>query len=134
MEELENIDIIDNTNLGEKENEEGSTNLDVSTESINDNIDVQSSSEISNNADINQKFNMSNTSSVVMPEEQKVTNITNEVPKREVLPNEIGIVKDAGADVVTIEVTSDLAFEKNLIDHHVIFNLPSNKKIVGILT
>ena len=134
MEELENIDIIDNTNLGEKENEKGSTNLDVSTESINDNIDVQSSSEISNNADINQKFNMSNTSSVVMPEEQKVTNITNEVPKREVLPNEIGIVKDAGADVVTIEVTSDLAFEKNLIDHHVIFNLPSNKKIVGILT
>ena len=134
MEELENIDIIDNTNLGEKENEEGSTNLDVSTESVNDNIDVQSSSEISNNADINQEFNMSNTSSVVMPEEQKVTNITNEVPKREVLPNEIGIVKDAGADVVTIEVTSDLAFEKNLIDHHVIFNLPSNKKIVGILT
>ncbi len=142
MEELENIDIIDNTNLGETENEEDSTNLDVSTEnindnigsSVNDNIDVQSSSEISNNIGANQGFNASNTSNVVMPEEQKVVNITNEVPKREVLPNEIGIVKDAGADVVTIEVTSDLAFEKNLIDHHVIFNLPSNKKIVGILT
>ncbi len=141
MEELENIDIIDNTNLGETENEEGSTNLDVSTENVNDNmsgvndnIDVQSSSEISNNIGANQGFNASNTSNVVMPEEQKVVNITNEVPKREVLPNEIGIVKDAGADVITIEVTSDLAFEKNLIDHHVIFNLPSNKKIVGILT
>ena len=142
MEELENIDIIDNTNLGETENEEDSTNLDVSAEnindnigsSVNDNIAVQSSSEISNNVGANQEFNMSNTSNVVMPEEQKVVNITNEVPKREVLPNEIGIVKDAGADVVTIEVTSDLAFEKNLIDHHVIFNLPSNKKIVGILT
>ena len=141
MEELENIDIIDNTNLGETENEEGSTNLDVSAENINDNmsgvndnIDVQSSSEFSNNIGANQGFNASNTSNVVMPEEQKVVNITNEVPKREVLPNEIGIVKDAGADVVTIEVTSDLAFEKNLIDHHVIFNLPSNKKIVGILT
>ena len=32
---------------------------------------------------------------------------------------------------VTIKVTSSLAFEKNLIDHHVIFETNSNQKIVG---
>lgn len=62
--------------------------------------------------------------------EQKIDDIPKEV-KVDVLPNEIGRVKDVGVQDVTIKVTSSLAFEKNLIDHHVIFETNSNQKIVG---
>ena len=49
--------------------------------------------------------------------EQKIDDIPKEV-KVDVLPNEIGRVKDVGIDNVNIVVTSNLAYEKNLIDHH----------------
>ncbi len=62
--------------------------------------------------------------------EQKIDDIPKEA-KVDVLPNEIGRVSDVGVQDVTIEVTSSLAFEKNLIDHHVIFETNSNQKIVG---
>lgn len=62
--------------------------------------------------------------------EQKIDDIPKEV-KVEALPNEIGRVSDVGVQDVTIKVTSSLAFEKNLIDHHVIFETNSNQKIVG---
>lgn len=62
--------------------------------------------------------------------EQKVDDIPKEA-KVEALPNEIGRVSDVGVQDVTIKVTSSLAFEKNLIDHHVIFETNSNQKIVG---
>lgn len=62
--------------------------------------------------------------------EQKIDDIPKEV-KVEPLPNEIGRVSDVGVQDVTIKVTSSLAFEKNLIDHHVIFETNSNQKIVG---
>lgn len=62
--------------------------------------------------------------------EQKIDDIPKEV-KVDVLPNEIGRVKDVGIDNVNIVVTSNLAYEKNLIDHHVIFETNSNQKIVG---
>lgn len=62
--------------------------------------------------------------------EQKIDDIPKEV-KVDVLPNEIGRVSDVGVQDVTIKVTSSLAFEKNLIDHHVIFETNSNQKIVG---
>lgn len=48
-------------------------------------------------------------------------------------PNEIGIVQNVGTDSVIITLTSSLAFEKNLVDHHVIFVTNDNKKIVGTL-
>lgn len=72
------------------------------------------------------------TEDISMPVEQEITSL--EVPKMETLPNEIGRVKDVVADVVTIEVTSEIAFETNLIDHHVIFETNSGQKIVGTLT
>lgn len=62
--------------------------------------------------------------------EQKIDDIPKEA-KVEPLPNEIGRVSDVGVQDVTIKVTSSLAFEKNLIDHHVIFETNSNQKIVG---
>lgn len=62
--------------------------------------------------------------------EQKIDDIPKKV-KVDVLPNEIGRVKDVGIDNVNIVVTSNLAYEKNLIDHHVIFETNSNQKIVG---
>ena len=62
--------------------------------------------------------------------EKKIDDIPKEV-KVDVLPNEIGRVKDVGIDNVNIVVTSNLAYEKNLIDHHVIFETNSNQKIVG---
>lgn len=64
--------------------------------------------------------------------EQKIDDIPKEV-KVDVLPNEIGRVKDVGIDNVNIVVTSNLAYEKNLIDHHVIFETPTGKKLVGTL-
>lgn len=64
--------------------------------------------------------------------EQKIDDIPKEV-KVDVLPNEIGRVSDVGVQDVTIKVTSSLAFEKNLIDHHVIFETNSNQKIVGTI-
>ena len=62
--------------------------------------------------------------------EQKIDDIPKEA-KVEALPNEIGRVSDVGVQDVTIKVTSSLAFEKNLIDHYVIFETNSNQKIVG---
>lgn len=70
--------------------------------------------------------------SVEMPEEQTIQVISEEV-KPEILPNEIGRVKDVGVENVVIKITSNLAFEKNLIDHHVIFETSEHQKIVGTL-
>lgn len=73
-----------------------------------------------------------NSEDVNVIKEQKIDDIPKEV-KVEVLPNEIGRVKDVGIDSVNIVVTSNLAYEKNLIDHHVIFETPTGKKLVGTL-
>lgn len=59
---------------------------------------------------------------------------TEEQPKIETLPNEIGRVKNVGADTVTIGITTSLPFEKNLIDHHVIFRNMDGRVIVGMVT
>lgn len=73
-----------------------------------------------------------NSEDVNVIKEQKIDDIPKEV-KVEALPNEIGRVKDVGIDSVNIVVTSNLAYEKNLIDHHVIFETPTGKKLVGTL-
>lgn len=67
-----------------------------------------------------------------IPEEKEISKIEEEV-KIDVLPNEIGRVSLVGTDNVTIKVTSNLAFEQNLLDHHVIFETLDGKKIVGTL-
>lgn len=59
---------------------------------------------------------------------------TEEQPKIETLPNEIGRVKDVGADTVTIGITTSLPFERNLLDHHVIFRTLEGRAIVGMVT
>lgn len=62
-----------------------------------------------------------------------ITQIQEVVPSYEPLPNEIGKVKNIGTENINIMVTSKQALEKNLIDHHVIFETNDNKKIVGTL-
>lgn len=67
----------------------------------------------------------------VVQEEQVPVQV--EEPKYEPLPNEIGKAKNVGLEYITIEITSNLAFEKNLIDRHVIFETNDGKRIVGTL-
>lgn len=83
-----------------------------------------------NTKDDEVNLNVENEEDVNVINEQKIDDIPKEV-KVEALPNEIGRVSDVGVQDVTIKVTSSLAFEKNLIDHHVIFETNSNQKIVG---
>ncbi len=83
-----------------------------------------------NTKDDEANLNVENEEDVNVINEQKIDDIPKEV-KVETLPNEIGRVSDVGVQDVTIKVTSSLAFEKNLIDHHVIFETNSNQKIVG---
>ena len=59
---------------------------------------------------------------------------TEEQPKIETFPNEIGRVKNVGADTVTIGITTSLPFERNLLDHHVIFRTLEGRAIVGMVT
>ena len=59
---------------------------------------------------------------------------TEEQPKIETRPNEIGRVKNVGADTVTIGITTSLPFERNLLDHHVIFRTLEGRAIVGMVT
>lgn len=68
-----------------------------------------------------------------IPQAQNITQIREVVPEYEPLPNEIGKVKNLGTENINITVTSKLALERNLIDHHVIFETNDGKKIVGTL-
>lgn len=105
-------------------------------EDLNDDVLEENKAEIENEDldnnesenEIKNEENESFKSDVVMPEEA-----AKEEVKKEVLPNEIGRVKDVGVDNLTIQVTSELAFEGNLIDHHVIFESANGAKIVGTL-
>ena len=115
-------------------------NLDTDDETLNDSNSVNvNSGEISvTNSSPKDMSNIASdaanniVSNVSIPEEKKLDNIiTNRI---EVLPNEIGRVKNSGSDNVEITITSKLAYEKSLVDHHVIFETTANKKIVGILT
>jgi len=68
-----------------------------------------------------------------MPQPQSITQIREVIPEYKPLPNEIGKVKNLGTENVNITVTSKLALERNLIDHHVIFETNDGKRIVGTL-
>lgn len=58
---------------------------------------------------------------------------SNATSKMSTVPNEIGRVTNVGEDKVLIRITTNLPFEKNLIDTHVIFET-NNRKIVGTVT
>lgn len=66
-----------------------------------------------------------------MPVQQSVTPIASEAPKVEPLPNEIGRVRDIAGDKIIVTITSELAFEQNLVDHHVVFQTMNNERIIG---
>lgn len=112
--------------------------LENEEEVLNESLDLEDeetlseTKEISEETDEQDKLEENEESDVNMPRQQEVTPIA-EV-KIEALPNEIGRVKDVGVESVTIRITSALAFEKNLIDHHVIFETNNGQKIVGTLT
>lgn len=79
----------------------------------------------------NEENNSTNLQNVLQTE--PITQIQEVVPSYKPLPNEIGKVKNIGTENINIMVTSKQALEKNLIDHHVIFETNDNKKIVGTL-
>lgn len=122
---LENEEEVLNENLDLEDEESLLDTEDENLEDENENLESKDIAALNN--DDNQESN-----DVSMPNAQDVTPI-DEV-KEEVLPNEIGKVKDVGVENVIIRITSPLAFEKNLIDHHVIFETSNNQKIVGTLT
>lgn len=105
-------------------------------EEIDDEFLTESNEEVNNNEDVNSNDDDTLVNEVqndfTMPEQSKVEPIPEEV-KPQALPNEIGRVKDVGVENVIIKITSDLAFERNLIDHHVIFETINKQKIVGTL-
>ncbi len=111
------------------ENEEEILNESFDLEDEETLVEAEESSEENNEQNTEDENEISD---VNMPRQQEVTSI-GEV-KVETLPNEIGRVKDVGVESVTIRITSALAFEKNLIDHHVIFETNNGQKIVGTLT
>ncbi len=119
----ENLDLEDEETLEETEED------NVESKEQDDLEETEEDSAESKKQDDLEETEINN---VDMPSQQEITPI-GEV-KIETLPNEIGRVKDVGVESVTIRITSALAFEKNLIDHHVIFETNSNQKIVGTLT
>ena len=70
-------------------------------------------------------------SSYNIPNEKELNSIQTEI---NVLPNEIGKVMDINGEILTIRITSSLAFEHNLIDQYVTFENANNDKMVGIVT
>lgn len=64
------------------------------------------------------------------PAEQELTKMPNVEP----ILNEIGRVKDVAGDKVVVAITQDLAFQQNLIDHHVVFKALGDEKIIGTVT
>lgn len=114
FEELDALDEEENEKSSESSDEEGSVDSTETDESEKETDETSAIDETS------------------MPEEKTVSKIEEEV-KVETLPNEIGRVSLVGIDNVTIKITSSLAFEQNLLDHHVIFETSDKKRIVGTL-
>ncbi len=114
---------------------ENTFNEDSSLEELNEEV-LENFDEESNDIELNlsqaEEPSLNNMENDIYPEQQIEQSIPAEV-KPQALPNEIGRVQDVGVDSVTIKVTSDLAFERNLIDQHVIFETNSGAKIVGTL-
>lgn len=115
--EFENIDELD----------------EISDEELLEETSVETKDDTKQNlvSSENEENNSTNLQNVLQTE--PITQIQEVVPSYEPLPNEIGKVKNIGTENINIMVTSKQALEKNLIDHHVIFETNDNKKIVGTL-
>lgn len=70
-----------------------------------------------------------------MPNEQfSSTQTEQSIPMQEeitLLPNEVGRVSDVSGDTVVVMITSSLAYDQNIIDHHVVFTTATNQLIIG---
>lgn len=125
--EFENLDEFDE--IGDEELLESDAE-EVEEHDVKENMSEFSSFEnMSPTMDNQNDINMNSG----IPQAQNITQIREVVPEYEPLPNEIGKVKNLGTENINITVTSKLALERNLIDHHVIFETNDGKKIVGTL-
>lgn len=124
--EFENLDEFDE--IGDEEF------LESDTEKVEEHDAKESESDISSfESTLPVMDNQNDTNMSSMPQSQNITQIREVIPEYEPLPNEIGKVKNLGTENINITVTSKLALERNLIDHHVIFETNDGKKIVGTL-
>ncbi len=124
--EFENIDELDEIKEEELFENEGN----VVEENNNAPESVNSMNSLSDPlATLENSANMA----TEMPQAQNITQIREIIPEYKPLPNEIGKVKNLGTENISITVTSKLALERNLIDHHVIFETNDGKRIVGTL-
>ena len=131
MEENKENDVLDfDTDITNTTNDENILNEDVSKASSS-NID---NSSISNNDVKDGVFSaMNEFMNSIMPQAKTINNINEEVVK-EVMPNELGRVKDVSGDSVIIYITSDTFNNVNLIDHYVYFNYDNYKRLVGMVS
>ncbi len=102
--------------------EENSVNDDVKS------VEEKSFGENNMHKDNNDILKTS-TNQEIFPRQEEIKNISD----INILPNEIGRVKDITGDKVIVSITSSLALSKNLVDHHVIFKTDNDEKIVGTL-
>lgn len=128
MNEFENLDVLEETEVFNDEeemevfNDEEEKKEIEKTENINEDINVVAQDENLNHEDNNQANN-----DIGLESEKSE-------PKIETLPNEIGRVQNVGVDIITVGITTNLPFESNLIDHHVIFRNIQGSQMVGLVT
>lgn len=120
--ELENLDELEQSEIfTEKEDDlENSFSADLSSQDKTSQMDLADDDTSLYNDGAEPKDNL---------ETKENTDV-----KIETLPNEIGRVKNIGADLITVGITTNLPFENNLIDHHVIFRNAQGTQMVGLVT
>lgn len=120
--ELENLDELEQSEIfTEKEDDlENSFSADLSSQDKTSQMDLADDDTSLYNDGAEPKDNL---------ETKENTDV-----KIETLPNEIGRVKNIGADLITVGITTNLPFENNLIDHHVIFRNAQGAQMVGLVT
>ena len=117
------IESLDNLNLNEEKLDDNSNNE----------IDITVNNKEENNLNNSMNEYSTNESNKVDTSSSNYSSVSDNMPKVNLLPNEIGKVRDIAGDKVVVSITSDLAFSRNLVDHHVVFETDSNEKIVGTL-
>ncbi len=137
-----NENIMDNNQTNVVSNDVNASSMDVNNNMNNNfnNANMEYQNNVQNMVD-NTLNNMSGMNNNMNNGTNNYSNMNqnagydneNYYGQNNLLPNEIGRVQDVGADSVDIIVTSTLAFDQNLIDHHVIFVTPTNQRIVGTL-
>ncbi len=137
-ENIENLDSIENIDLVNQSQGNMTQNLEVPDGNMynnqnmtGQNFDNMQPQNNMGNMDYSQN-SVNQSPAMEMQSEQQV--VQEPEPQIELLPNEIGRVKDVLGEVVTIIITSSLAYELNLIDHHVIFESSQGQRMVGLVT